>query len=93
MHRISFALIALAASAAAQTTASFRGAVTDSSGAVVPRAAVTAINEGTGMKRQVVSNESGLYVVPLLPVGTYSLTAESNGFKKKTFTGLEAAKS
>jgi hypothetical protein len=74
--------------ALAQITATIVGTVTDSSGGVVPNANVTVTNEGTGLKRVVRSNEHGIYVVPSLPVGSYSVTAEAQGFKRKSITGL-----
>ena len=77
-----------AVGALAQTTASFRGAVTDASGAVVPGAKITARNEGTGLERKAEASDSGFYTVPALPVGRYSITVEASGFKKKTVTGL-----
>lgn len=76
------------ASALAQTSASFRGAITDSSGASVPGARIEVKNEETGLERKAVTNDSGFYIVPALPVGRYSITVEANGFKRKTFTGL-----
>src|SRR5438874_8765347 len=72
----------------AQITATIVGTVNDSSGARVAGAAITVINEETGLKRGVRSNEHGLYVVPSLPVGSYSVSAEAAGFKRKTLTGL-----
>lgn len=83
-----FWIIFTAMCAYAQTTASFRGAVTDSTGATVPNAKILVTNEATGQKREAASNESGFYTVPALPVGRYSITAEAQGFKKKTVTGL-----
>ncbi len=58
------------------------GFVKDPSGAVVPKAKVTIRNEATGVERQTTTNESGYYVVPNLPPGLYTMTAEAAGFKK-----------
>ena len=58
------------------------GFVKDPSGAVVPKAKVTVRNEATGVERQTTTNESGYYVVPNLPPGRYTMTAEAAGFKK-----------
>src|SRR5438552_917816 len=73
------------ASAGAQvTTADVVGKVTDATGAVVPGAKVTVTNLGTNIARTVTANESGDYVVNLLPIGRYSVRVEVAGFK--TFT-------
>src|SRR5580658_1009874 len=56
-----------------------RGAVTDSSGAVIQNASVTIIEGGTGEARRLVSNSAGLYDAPNLPVGTYKLTVTAAG--------------
>lgn len=76
------------ASVRAQATASIVGTITDPSGAVVANALVTVTQNETGLRRQVRSNASGIYVVPLLPVGTYSVSAESPGFRGITVTGV-----
>ncbi len=58
------------------------GQVKDSSGAVIPGATVTLVNTGTGFSRTVVSNSQGEFTVPLIPTGTYNVTAELTGFRK-----------
>jgi len=58
------------------------GRVSDPSGAVLSGAKVTATNDATGVSHSSVSNDSGDYVFPDLPVGTYSLTFDLAGFKK-----------
>ncbi|HEV3304957.1 MAG TPA: carboxypeptidase regulatory-like domain-containing protein [Candidatus Sulfotelmatobacter sp.] len=58
------------------------GRVADPSGAVLGNVKVTAINEATGIARDAQSNDSGDYVFPDLPVGTYTLSFELTGFKK-----------
>ena len=70
-------------SAHAQTiTATVEGRTTDSSGAAVTGAKVTALNSSTGLSRSVVTSESGEYQISLLPVGEYTVTAERQGFKR-----------
>ena len=83
-----FFLIAAAAAAWGQTTATIVGTVTDPSGAVAPNVSITVTSEGTGLTRTTLTSQSGNYAVPLLPVGVYSVTAEAPGFKKKTSTGI-----
>ena len=58
------------------------GIVQDSTGAVVPGATVTLVNTGTGFSRSVVSDTAGEYTAPLIPTGTYTVSAELTGFKK-----------
>ena len=58
------------------------GIVTDSSGAVLPGTTVTVTNKSTGAARSVVTSGDGLYVVPDLDPGRYSLVMELAGFAK-----------
>src|SRR5258708_21619844 len=61
--------------------ATLNGTITDPSGAAVAGAKVTAVDQGTGFARRAISNESGLYSLIRLPVGTYTLTVEQKGFQ------------
>ena len=71
----------------AQTTsAEVTGTVSDGSGAVVSQASVTVIDRDTGVKRQAESNNSGNYSIPLLSPGTYSISAQKQGFRTATRT-------
>ena len=63
------------------------GTVSDSSGAVVPSATVTVTNSATNATRTAVTDEGGFYTMTNLPVGTYSVTVERQGFKKANQTG------
>jgi carboxypeptidase family protein len=45
-------------------------------------------NTATGLTRKTVANESGDYSIPLLPIGQYTVTADSAGFKTSTINGL-----
>jgi hypothetical protein len=68
--------------AAAQiTTGSILGRVEDSSGSAVPKASVTVINTGTSFSQTAFTNESGEYLVPALPVGSYRVSVSHAGFK------------
>src|SRR2546425_2905161 len=71
-----------------QSTAQINGTVTDQSGAVLPGVEVTATQTETGLTRSVVSNETGSYVLPNLPVGPYRLEAGLPGFRKFAQTGI-----
>jgi carboxypeptidase family protein len=84
------ALLLIAASAAAQSnTGQISGTVKDSSGGVLPGVTVTVTNVGTTIARTTVTDERGSFVVTGLPVGTYSVTAELQGFRKAEKKGFE----
>ena len=69
-------------------TATILGTVSDSSGAVVPEAKVTAKNVDTGVSRTVNTVSDGSYRISALPVGNYELDVEHPGFSKQTRNGL-----
>src|SRR2546430_4409769 len=78
-------ILALPAAAAAQvTTADIVGRVTDSSGAVLPGATVTIENLATHDVRTAPTNETGDYLFNLLPIGTYTVNVELQGFASQT---------
>ncbi len=64
------------------------GLVSDPTGAVLSGVKVTATNDATGIARDSVTNDSGEYVFPTLPVGTYTLSFDANGFKKGVRRGI-----
>jgi hypothetical protein len=64
------------------------GTITDQSGAAIPGVTVTVANLDTGDTRVVVSNQTGVYRAPLLPLGRYRVSAELQGFKKFEQEGL-----
>lgn len=67
----------------AQTVSgTLRGTVTDSNGAVVPGATVTARNKETGLERTVTSSDEGNYNMPFLPIGSYDVEATRTDFNK-----------
>jgi hypothetical protein len=53
----------------------------DSSGAIVPDAAVMIVNPANAVTQATTSNEAGIFVFPLVPAGTYVITVENAGFK------------
>ena len=77
-------LFGLASSAHAQGMGSIFGKVTDSSGAATPGVTVTVTGTGLQLPRVAVTAESGAYDFPNLPIGTYGVTFELQGFKKAT---------
>jgi hypothetical protein len=78
----------LSASNAQQSTGALNGAVTDGSGAVIPSAQVVLSNQETGARRNTRTNGSGLYNLPDVPPGNYSLTVTNSGFQTQTRSGV-----
>src|SRR5438132_12255492 len=72
----------------AQSTAQLSGTVRDQSGAVLPGVEVTVTQTATGLARSVVTNETGSYVLPNLPIGPYRLEAALPGFRMFVQTGI-----
>ena len=86
---IFFVVILTAASAGAQQdAATVTGEVTDPTGAVVPGATVTVTNVGTGIALTTVTNDSGVYTLPGLRPGDYTVVIELQGFSRFARTGL-----
>ena len=73
---------------AADVTAKISGTVYDPAGAVVPNVAVTATNQHTGVSYNATSQANGSYQFLQLPVGTYSVSAAPNGFRKFAASGI-----
>ena len=63
-----------------QATAGFSGTVTDNAGAVISGANVKVTSQGTGLTREAKTDDSGHYIVPLLPVAFYTIHVEAQGF-------------
>ena len=57
------------------------GAITDSSGSVVPDAKITVIHEATGLKTEALRTTSGDYRVPFLRPGAYRIEVQKTGFR------------
>ena len=72
----------------AQATAQISGRVQDTTGAVLPGVEVTATQTGTGIARTAVTNETGSYVLPNLPIGPYRLQAALPGFRTYVQSGI-----
>src|SRR3989454_1930691 len=70
------------------TNGSIQGTVTDSSGATLSRATVTARNLDTGLTNSTVTTDAGLYSLPNLPPGRYSVKVEATGLKKYEREGV-----
>ena len=73
---------------AQQTTGTITGRIIDSQGAAVPGVTVAGKNTQTGFTRSAVSDAEGVYRLTALPVGTYDLVAELQGFTKIENKGI-----
>ncbi len=71
-----------------QSTAQLSGRVTDQSGAVLPGVEVIATQTATSIARNTISNETGNYILPNLPIGPYRLEASLPGFRTFVQTGI-----
>ncbi|PYS76522.1 MAG: TonB-dependent receptor, partial [Acidobacteria bacterium] len=80
-------LVAATGAAAQTSTSRITGTVTDTAGAVVVGATVTALNEATGIRQTQTTTDAGLYSFASLPVGKYTITVEKAGFKTSKQTG------
>ncbi len=76
----------LAAQAAG--SASVQGTVSDATGAAIPNATVTLRQTATGVARVTTSDGQGVYSLPNVPVGPYSLNVAAQGFQTFTQTGV-----
>src|SRR5258706_8116917 len=64
-----------------QATGSLAGTVSDKGGAVVAGGTVRATSRDTGAVREAKTDDSGHYLIPLLPVSNYTIRVESQGFQ------------
>src|SRR5215471_8369426 len=77
-------LVGLAASPAlmAQSASgTILGSVHDASGASIPGATITIVNQQTGFRREVPTDSNGDYEAPYVPLGDYVVSAKAKGFK------------
>ncbi len=86
---VTFGLMLLAPAMFGQTfKATVVGQITDSTGAVVPNATVTIIQDATNQSQTVTTGEDGNYVITQLDPGTYTLRVEAASFKAAVKTDL-----
>src|SRR5579859_4339207 len=64
-----------------QATGSFSGNITDKAGSAIPGASIIATSQGTGQQRDTKADASGHYLLPLLPVGIYTVHVDAPGFQ------------
>jgi len=84
-----FAVALLGGVARSQTTSgTIVGSVTDQSGALVPGAKITLVDDTTGDSREVASSDTGDFVFAALRPSSYTLSVEKPGFQLFRQTGL-----
>lgn len=100
MARLRFPLALILSCATVSTTAwvpiawaqgtlgSITGSVTDPGGSLIPGVKVTAVAEGTQLTRSAVTNANGEYALNDLPIGTYTVTVEHEGFDSTRFPAI-----
>jgi outer membrane receptor protein involved in Fe transport len=80
---IAFTLcLSVSSAVAQQATGTILGTVTDPQGAIMPGAKITVTNTQTGITNPATTDKDGSFHVIDLPIGTYSVTAEHDGFAK-----------
>jgi Carboxypeptidase regulatory-like domain len=96
-----YALLALAslgfgtttAFAQGSSTSQISGTVVDTSGATVPGADITAVDNATGTKFSAVSTDTGAFTIPAVPTGTYTVTVALSGFKTAVLKDVQVSTS
>lgn len=78
----------LTGTAYGQFKAAIQGTVMDITNAVLPGATVTLLNKETGRTQETVTSEVGFYRISGLPPGTYTVSAELSGFKRKVIENV-----
>src|SRR5674476_598685 len=73
----------------AQDYASLSGTVTDSSGALIQGARVAAVSQATGLRRETLTGATGIYQIPALGIGIYTVNIAKQGFKSTDFGQVE----
>lgn len=92
--RLLLAIVMLAATAAptfaqgASGNSSISGVVVDTAGGAIPGAAVVVASDATGTRFEAMTNTTGAFAVPALPVGIYSVTVSLQGFKTSVITDV-----
>src|SRR5215813_6615090 len=85
---LAFALVGVMPAHAQKVTGDLQGTVTDESKAVITGAEIVVKNTGTGAEVSTMTNENGIYKVPALQPGLYTVTVTAAGFKRSEITQL-----
>ena len=81
-------VILLNAMTASAQLATFSGTTVDERGAAIPEVSVTVSNVETGLQREATTGNEGYFIIPLLPPGRYTLTAQRQGFSTAEIRGI-----
>lgn len=81
-------MVAMTPALHAQFGASLSGTVTDTTGAVIPKATVTLTNPGTGRTLTTQTSNAGFYKFSELTPGSYEVKVSASGFKEKSFASV-----
>lgn len=84
---VAFPFLCLGLAAIAQTT-QIQGQISDSSGAVIPKAVIRVVDQKTGIERRTETNDSGIYVVPALNTSLYKVFVQATGFSTAVSTPI-----
>src|SRR5258708_372391 len=86
---VAFSIVTPAAFGQASSSSDIAGRVTDATGATVPGATITVINNGTGAARTATSNDQGDWSIPNIPPANYKLRIEKAGFKAAQIPSID----
>lgn len=87
--KVAAMLIVCASAAVAQTAlGTITGTVVDPTGAPIPNVEITARATATSLTFSAKSNDSGVYVIPSVPIGEFTVVATATGFKQVQRTGV-----
>lgn len=70
------------------SSGTFLGSVRDASGAVIPGATITIVNQDTGFRREAAVDGNGEFELPYVPLGNYTVQCKARGFKSVDRTGV-----
>lgn len=82
MLKLTIYFLAIAAAMFGQGNATIVGNVSDSSGAIIPSAEITLVNEATGVTRKAAVDAGGRFEFIRVPVGNYRVSTAATGFKR-----------
>jgi hypothetical protein len=87
---LTFGICGVRTGSAQTANAAISGHITDSTGALVASATVTLTESDTRIATKTTSNGEGLYTLPSVKPGNYSMSVSGNGFRTTTIAGLTA---
>jgi hypothetical protein len=88
MLKTVFGFLLLMSAAVFAQTSQINGVIKDSTGAIIPSAAIKATQTANGVVRTTTSGADGSYVLPNLPIGPYMVEVTKEGFSKFLQTGI-----